>query len=212
MIFVIPDLISPELVQQARAILEIATWEDGAKTATGVAAGVKRNLQASGDTVAVLARAILQVIQASAVVQKFALPVKMSSPVFNRYDVDMSYGTHFDSAHMAGSLRTDLSMTVFLTDDYDGGHLIIGGSQFKPPAGSAVLYTTEHLHEVIPVTRGTRLAAILWIQSMVRDEAERALLRELGDLVHWAREVAPGSRESIQLGQLRANLFRRWMD
>lgn len=215
MILTIPDLVSPEFVERAQAtLLNSSYWEDGNKTASGAAASVKKNLQAvsSIGTFAPLSAEVVQAIQGNAAVQKAAFLVKMSSPVFNRYDVGMSYGLHFDSAYMAGGLRTDLSMTVFLSDDYDGGHLVIGGRQFKPPAGSAVLYPTDQLHEVTEVTRGTRLAAILWIQSAIRDEAERTALRELGDLIDWAREVAPGSREALQLGQLRSNLFRKWMD
>jgi PKHD-type hydroxylase len=62
------------------------------------------------------------------------------------------------------------------------------------------------------VTQGSRLALVFWVQSLVRDPAKRALLRQLGDLVRWAGEVSPGCREAVELGQVRANLFRLWTD
>ena len=41
-----------------------------------------------------------------------------------------------------------------------------GGQQIKLPAGDMVIYPASSLHHVQPVTRGMRLAAIFWIQSL----------------------------------------------
>jgi PKHD-type hydroxylase len=82
----------------------------------------------------------------------------------------MRYGGHFDNPIMFSRdcepLRTDLSMTVFLSnpDDYDGGDLELdtaaGSQSFKLPAGHAFVYSTTMYHRVMQVTRGTRLAAV----------------------------------------------------
>lgn len=79
-------------------------------------------------------------------------------------------------------MRTDLSATLFLCDpeSYEGGELVIedtyGQHRVKLPAGHLVLYPASSLHCVTPVTRGVRQASFLWIQSMVRDDKQRAML------------------------------------
>ena len=49
-------------------------------------------------------------------------------------------------------------------DDYDGGelHFPDHGWEYKPPAGSAVVYptTTDYVHGVKPITRGIRYAVV----------------------------------------------------
>jgi PKHD-type hydroxylase len=99
----------------------------------------------------------------------------------------MTYGPHVDAALMGGreTLRTDLSGTLFLSDpaDYEGGELVVDGAQgrqsAKLPAGDLVLYPSTQPHAVTPVTRGVRIACVFWVQSLVRDHAQRALLFEL---------------------------------
>jgi PKHD-type hydroxylase len=105
-----------------------------------------------------------------------ALPMRLRAPIFSRYRPGMSYGLHVDDALMGGAnpVRTDLALTLFLSDpaDYDGGELVIesGGlaQGWKLPAGDAILYPANTLHRVAEVTRGERHAAILWVQSHVR--------------------------------------------
>lgn len=97
-----------------------------------------------------------------------------------------TYGFHVDGAVRqngeAGWMRTDLSATLFLCDpeSYEGGELVIedtyGQHRVKLPAGHLVLYPASSLHCVTPVTRGVRRASFLWIQSMVRDDKQRAML------------------------------------
>jgi len=42
-----------------------------------------------------------------------------------------------------------------------------------------VIYPASSLHHVQPVTRGMRLAAIFWIQSLVRKNDDRQILLDL---------------------------------
>ena len=95
-------------------------------------------------------------------------------------------------------IRTDLSATLFLTEpeDYDGGELVIedtyGAQCVKLPAGDLVLYPATSLHRVTPVTRGSRVASFFWIQSMVRDDAQRTLLFDLDVSIQRITRDAPG--------------------
>jgi PKHD-type hydroxylase len=135
----------------------------------------------------------------------------------------MAFGNHVDNAirEVAGSaarVRTDLSATLFLSgrEEYDGGELVVddtyGAHQVKLPAGDLILYPASSLHRVAPVTRGARLASIFWVQSMVRDDGERALLFDLDMAIAQVSEGAPGSRAVVGLTNCYHNLLRRWSD
>ena len=70
----------------------------------------------------------------------------------------------------AQQLRTDLSATLFLSEDYDGGELVIaGGSGQRLGAGDMLLYPATSIHHVTEVTRGTRICCFFWIELLVRD-------------------------------------------
>jgi PKHD-type hydroxylase len=73
-----------------------------------------------------------------------------------------------------------------------------------------MLYPTTMLHRVAEVTSGERLAAITWIQSMVRDQAQRQVLYDLALSTQWALRTAPESPEYHRLNNARANLIRMW--
>ena len=60
-----------------------------------------------------------------------------------------------------------------------------GERRVKLAAGDAVLYPSSSVHYIDEVTRGERLVAVSWIQSLVREPERRALLHELNQ----AREM-----------------------
>jgi PKHD-type hydroxylase len=151
---------------------------------------------------------------------EFAFPVSMAPPMMTRYKPGMKYGAHADAAfiQLAGAmLRSDLSCTVFLNDpkDYDGGELHIGlgdaDLRFKLQPGEAIIYPSDTLHEVVPVTRGERLVAITFIQSRVPDPFKRHLLFELNEVA--ALEGLKMSQENFSRLQLvQSSLLRAWGD
>jgi PKHD-type hydroxylase len=115
-------------------------------------------------------------------------------------------------------VRTDLSATLFLSEpsEYDGGELMIddtyGSHSVKLPAGDMVLYPSSSLHRVQPVTRGARLASFFWIQSMVRDDAQRTLLFDLDLAIQRLGADVAGHPALVQLTGVYHNLLRRWAD
>ena len=145
-------------------------------------------------------------------------------PRFNRYSDGGNYGFHSDSAllHVANSsavVRSDMSATLFLSepDEYDGGELEIETASevqaIKLAAGDMVLYPSGALHRVTPVTRGARIASFFWVQSMVRDPGERALLYELDGAVQEATVAMGGESRTVQqLASVYHSLLRRWAD
>lgn len=223
MVVNIPSLLTPDEVRQAQSLLKEASWSDGRMTAGTQAALVKNNQQLAEDSPALpaLRTLVLQALARSATFMAAALPLKVLPPFFNRYaGANNAYGAHVDGAMRQapdGSyVRSDVSATLFLSDPdgYDGGELSIadtfGTHRIKLPAGSLVLYPSSSVHEVTPVTRGERSACFMFIQSMVRDNAQRRLLYEMDMALLQLRESVGETAPVVQLTGTYHNLLRQW--
>jgi PKHD-type hydroxylase len=218
-------LLDASELQQARSLLETAPWSDGRSSAGRQAVQVKNNEQLPHDCKAsrALQSMVLHALDRSPQFLAAALPRRIFPPRFNRYaGASNHYGRHVDGAvrftEEGRRLRTDLSCTVFLAepDEYDGGELVIHGLQgsetIKLPAGHAVLYPGTSVHEVLPVTRGERLASFFWVESMVRSHEQRRLLLEFDNALTALRTSAGDSEETVQLTGTYHNLLRMWAD
>ena len=225
MLLVIPDVLTAEQVASARKTLAQAEWIDGRATAGHQSIRAKDNLQlAEGSEAAVtLGEVIIAALQGSALFAAAALPFRVFPPLFNRYSGGQAFGTHVDNAirQVPGTphrIRTDLSATLFLTDpdEYQGGELQIedtyGLHSVKLPAGHLILYPATSLHHVRPVTSGVRIASFFWVQSLVRDDGERALLFDLDTAIQRLNADAPDHPSAVQLTGVYHNLLRRWAD
>ena len=226
MLLTIAEVLNPDRLAVFRQQLERADWIDGRVTAGDQSGTVKHNRQLaeSSATARQLGDQVLDALAASALFVSAALPLKIFPPLFNAYSGGESFGTHVDNAIrvVPGSVvrvRTDLSATLFLADpdSYDGGELVIednfGTQEVKLPAGHLVLYPASSLHQVRPVTRGTRLASFFWIQSMVRDDGQRTLLFDLDQSIQSLTvEQGIDHPEVVRLSGIYHNLLRRWAD
>ncbi len=223
MLLCIPQVLEPAEVAHCRERLAQADWIDGNATAGEQSRLVKKNSQVrEGSAVAVeLGDLILDALGRSQLFVSAALPLRTFPPLFNRYESGDGFGSHIDNAirPVRGTtvkVRTDLSCTLFLTDpaDYDGGELVIEGAfgvqEVKLNAGDMVLYPGSSLHHVTPITRGARTSAFFWIQSMVRSDADRAMLFDLDQAIQQhAREHGVGHPLTVRLTGVYHNLIRR---
>ncbi|HET6631176.1 MAG TPA: Fe2+-dependent dioxygenase [Rhodanobacteraceae bacterium] len=227
MLLHVPQVLNADQVAQMRGRLDSADWVDGRETVGAQGARVKRNQQLAEQSPlrAELGQLVLDALGRSALFHAAALPARILPPRFNRYSDGGSYGLHVDGAVMAapsasgaGQLRSDLSATLFLSapEDYDGGALVIedtyGRHSARLPAGDLVLYPSSSLHRVEPVTRGVRVAAFFWIQSLVRDDAQRRLLLELDIAIQQLTRKLPDAEELAQLTGVYHNLLRGWAE
>jgi PKHD-type hydroxylase len=225
MLLQISNVLSDAQVAEMRKALETAEWSDGKATAGYLSSRVKDNLQVPENhpVARKLGATILDTLDANPLFISAALPLKVVPPLFNRYSGGQSYGGHIDGAvrPVLGTphrVRTDLSATLFLTapEDYDGGELVVedrgGARRIKLAAGDMVLYPGTSVHHVEPVTRGARVAAFFWIQSMVREEAKRDILFELDTALQQLGRDAPGHPSLVQIAGCYHNLLRLWSD
>lgn len=225
MIQIISDVLSPDEVKRFRELLGQAQWQDGRATAGHVAIRAKANEQLSQDDPLAqqLSEFLLDRLGQISHFVAAALPLKVLPPRFNRYTGGGNYGDHIDNAIFtvpaSGTrIRGDLSSTLFLSDpdDYEGGELIVQGEierhHFKLPAGQMILYPSGSFHQVTPVTRGTRLGAFFWTQSLVREHALRSLLFELDNTIQGLAIDNPDQPAVGRLTGLYHNLLRQWCD
>ena len=221
----IPSVLSPEQVAHANKLLNEANWVDGRITAGHQSVRAKDNMQLPEDhpVSRELGEMILNALGQNPLFVSAALPLKVFPPLFNRYQGGQSFGTHVDNAvrQVNGTshrIRTDISATLFFAapEEYEGGELVVedtyGVHNVKLPAGDMVLYPATSLHHVRPVTKGARVAAFFWIQSMIREDASRSLLFDLDLAIQQINRDAPQSPASIQLTGVYHNLVRRWAD
>jgi PKHD-type hydroxylase len=221
----IPRVLDEALLAQCRDALAAADWADGRGSAGYLSRAVKNNSQlADADpTARRLGEMILSALEKNSTFVAAALPLKVLPPLFNRYSGGQAYGAHIDGAirPVTGThhrVRTDLSATIFLSDpaSYAGGELVIrdtlGERTVKLEAGDLVLYPGTSVHRVEPVTSGERLAAFFWIQSMVRDTAQRTLLFDLDAAIQRLAYDVPGHAALVDLAGIYHNLLRAWAD
>lgn len=226
MLLRVPEVLSPAELARCRAIVEGADWADGKITAGTQSEQVKNNRQLPEDAQAShAARAIvLDALGRSALFITGALPRKTYPPLFNRYDgASNAFGNHIDNSVRTSPItgawvRTDLSATLFLSEpaEYDGGELVIedifGSQSVKLAAGDLILYPASSVHRVEPVTRGCRLASFFWVESMVRDDAQRRLLFDLDMSILTLRGTDGDTPPVVKLTGCYHNLLRMWAD
>ncbi|MEP6546138.1 MAG: Fe2+-dependent dioxygenase [Gammaproteobacteria bacterium] len=225
MLLTIPGLLSAAHIADFRQALGSAEWIDGKATAGYLSSRAKNNEQVpEGHPVGRrLGNAILEALDNNQIFISAALPMRVLPPLFNRYTDGRSYGGHIDGAvrPIAGTpfrVRTDLSATLFISDpsEYDGGELVIGEEgderQVKLPAGDMVLYNGGTVHRVMPVTRGVRLAAFFWVQSMVRDETRRTILFDFDKALQQLGHGGADHGACVRLAGVYHNLLRQWAD
>ena len=227
MLLHIPDILSADQVAHVRARLDGAPWADGRVTAGYQSSKAKDNAQLPEDSMEAreLGALVLEALARNSTFFSAALPRRIYPPLFNRYAGGQSFGFHVDNAVRydrsrggADPIRTDLSATLFLSapDEYDGGELVIedtyGTQQVKLPAGHLVLYPGTSLHRVIPVTRGARIASFFWIQSLLREDAQRRLMFDLDVSIRRLTQELPDHPVLVQLTGVYHNLLRQWTE
>jgi len=221
MLLQIPGVLNKDQLETVMRELGQGAYEDGRASAGLIAREVKNNLQVKRDAEAAqkCAPLILEALRRNATFYSIALPHRIHGPIFNRYDVGMTYGSHVDNAIMGepAGIRSDVSATLFLSppDSYEGGELVLQEHQsekrIKLPAGGIVVYASTNVHRVEPVRRGTRIAAIFWIQSLVRDEPKREILYDLNEILAGLRSKLDGN-EQMALASIYSNLMRQWAE
>lgn len=223
MLITIPNVLDQQRLDFINQSLEKANFVDGTLSAGMAAKRVKNNEELSADDQQM--QQLNNLVMGSLVqhdeFKAAAIPFRVAAPYYARYTKGMTYGDHVDDPIMGSTgqqYRSDVSTTVFLNEpeNYEGGELVIqtsfGEQKVKLAAGSAVVYPSSSLHHVAEVTKGTRLVAVTWSQSMVRDPAKRELLYQLNQARESLLKQRPDDAETKQVDVSYVNLFRMWSE
>ena len=104
-------------------------------------------------------------------------PLNKVSPCYMlKYELGQHYADHVDYWEMWGS-RTDYTAVITLNDDYEGGeHFIKIGPETiekRLEPGKMLLYQSDFVHGVRPVTNGVRKCVTFWLESAIPDPTTR---------------------------------------
>ncbi len=226
MLIQIPDILTSEQVDQCRTILDPVDHWVGSRTTEGSQPGrLKENMQLPENLPAAqeMGDMILSALEQNALFMTAALPSRVFPPVFHRYQGESLFGGITNQAvrQVAGTplrVRTDLSAMLFFSDpdEYEGGELVIedshGTHTARLPAGHMVLYPSNSIHHIRPVTRGIRLSSFFWIQSMVRDDGQRSLLLDMDLAIQQLAQDQPDHASATRFNSIYNNLLRRWAE
>ena len=222
MLLRIKHLIPSDKLKIVREILDSAEFVDGRLSAGKEAVSVKNNeeLPQNHPEMAKLNNIVMGHLVNHPIYKYGVLPHRVAAPFYARYTAGKQYGMHVDDPIMGvgDSYRTDVSITVFLNepDEYEGGELTIS-SQYgevsnKLPAGDAILYPSGSLHQIKPISKGTRLVAVTWAQSMIRDTGQRELLYNLSQARDELIKNDPESPVTQKVSTSYINLVRMWAE
>jgi PKHD-type hydroxylase len=222
MILTIENILTAEELDVITSKLKNAEFVDGKLTAGWFAKKVKNNTQLPGNAEAIgeLRTIAIKAIQRNRLFQAAVKPKIIRPILFSCYSQGMYYGDHTDNAIMGGEkpIRSDVSFTLFLNSpsNYKGGELVIdtslGEQAFKLEAGSMVVYPSTTLHRVETVETGKRLAAVSWVQSLVREPSEREILFDLDTAKQILFQKHGKTPEFDLIAKTHANLLRKWAE
>jgi PKHD-type hydroxylase len=227
MFFFVENLLQERELAVVQKLVRSAEYVDGRVTADS-SGEVKRNAEMAADESYLQLLEILdRAIERSNKLEKRLLPRYRVPPIINKYEPGMFFREHVDAPIQGGRnqlgrapgrygqnfIRTDYSMTLFLNDpsEYDGGELELKVDErpalVKLPAGSAVCYQTGIPHSVRPVSRGSRIAAIYWFQSLIRDPSLRRTIWDL-DCLSEKLKAAGNDALAEEADSIRSNFIR----
>jgi len=221
MVAVISELLSKDQVRAIATKLFSMPFADGSMSGGVLGAELKKNTQVppTSPEYRELSDMVMAAMRRNETLNQVALPRRILSPIFNSYKQGERYDRHIDAALMGPypGMRTDLSITIFLNtpDAYEGGELTLespfGEHAFKLTPGDAVLYPTHYTHRVTPITKGRRLAAVTWIESMVPDPQQREVLSDLAGAADILVKNKGDAEVIRTLEKGRLNLMRMWV-
>jgi PKHD-type hydroxylase len=227
MLLHIPKVLDPQQLATVRDLLNQneECWIDGLATTGPQSTPVKFNQQCNehSEVAAKCQQIVLSALEHSPLFISAVLPNVVYPPMFSRYSEGMNFGAHVDGSVRVNpkngmKLRTDVSATLFLSEpsEYEGGELQIidtyGMHSAKLAAGDMLIHSSTSLYQITPITKGTRTTCFFWIQSMIKDDAERTLLFDLDNAIQKLNLTQADEAARRSLIGCYHNLVRQWSE
>ena len=208
------DFFDNNQLKQILSVFNSGKFVDGARTGNK-SKFVKDNTQQEDIELNKMAnQAIAKVLRESPIYHLHPL-AKISPCYMLKYEVGQHYAGHVDYWEMWGS-RTDYTAVITLNDDYEGGeHFIEIGPETiekKLEPGRILIYQSDFVHGVRPVTSGVRKCLTFWMESSVPDPTMRFYITELNKLHYKLHERLPDEEDRdilVLLDHVRCGIIKR---
>ena len=206
--YILRKLLNKEEVKHVTDYL--AKTDDWKQGHTNASKEHKNNLEL---TVEPFAKLIAQKIRQHPIATSKLFIKRMTLPRFNCYKEDNHYSRHVDCFKQEG-VQTDWSYTLMLTAPEKGGNLRIETEgkidEVSLDIGDIVIYPSGKIHEVTPVTKGERIAAIGWIESLITSQDKRSIVSSMVDVMQDLDNKEGEKENVLRLSHSYHNLLRLW--
>ena len=199
---------------------ENVKWEDGNNSVIVKVENSKKVLETFDQNVFDI---IMSDLDKDIEFNSIVVPKEINNVIISKIPEGGYYKCHLDS-----EFNGNYSTTIFLNDpeEYDGGELqlLIDGNikNIKLKSGMGVTYETGIPHQVLPVTRGTRYAAIFWTTSIISDPFIRKIHSDLTNIqfnlpkMGYSGKTYANIKEfvrdpSVKIEMVKRNIIRRYL-
>ena len=226
---------TPEEAKEMRTLLDTQEWKEGQARTKELTGSIKQNLELKpkqdGELVTALSAKCTQAIAKNVDIVLDTMLRQVMGCKFNKFSAPeegsdqpgQAYHRHTDAPFM-GPVRTDFTAVLALTpeDEYEGGdHHVVPpcGDEiiYRPDAGEMLLYETGYPHWVDPVTKGTRISALTWIESSLATERQRSLMKtcrtlsmDMESRINFEDPDCPFRQWFVDVGVIHSGLQRMW--
>ena len=178
------DFFDSNQLKQILSLFNSGKFVDGARTGSKDKFVKDNTQQADIDLNKMANTAITKILRESPIYHLH--PLNKVSPCYMlKYELGQHYADHVDYWEMWGS-RTDYTAVITLNNDFEGGeHFIKIGSETierKLDAGKILIYPSDYIHGVRPVTKGVRKCLTFWMESSIPDPTMRFYITEMNKL------------------------------
>ena len=99
---------------------------------------------------------------------KYFNPNRTTDFIVNKYSGGGFMSEHADNIHHSHGQQygyPQVSVLLYLNDDYEGGEFFVAEEIFLPEKGSAIIFPSNFMypHEAKAVTKGTRWSIVSWL-------------------------------------------------
>ena len=206
------DFLDRNQLRQMLSVFDSGKYVDGARTGPKEKHIKNNTQQADIDLNKMANKAIAKILRESAEIS-YLHPLNKASPCYMlKYEEGQHYAGHVDYWEMWGS-RTDYTAVITLNDDYEGGeHFIEIGTETierRLEPGKILIYQSDFIHGVRPVTKGVRKCVTFWLESSIPDPTMRFYITEFNKLFYKIHEQEVDRETLLLLDHVRCGIIKR---
>tara|TARA_B100002019_G_scaffold77392_1_gene66794 strand:+ start:813 stop:1463 length:651 start_codon:yes stop_codon:yes gene_type:complete len=205
------DFFDYNQLRQIVSLFDAGKFVDGAKTGPKEKE-IKDNTQQEDIELNKMANTAVAKIMRESPISDLHPFNKLSPCYMLKYEVGQHYADHVDYWNMWGN-RTDYTAVINLNEDYEGGeHFLKIGTETierKLKAGKILIYPSDYIHGVRPITSGVRKCLTFWLESSIPDPTMRFYITEFNKLFYKIHEQEVDRETLLLLDHVRCGIIKR---